>query len=280
MKLSVIIPVFNEAGHISECLDSLINQTCKDFEIIVVDDGSTDDTKKQIDIFIKKDKRISMLSQKHKGPGAARNLAVKKAKGEILVFVDADMTFKNDFLKELTKPIIERRSKGTFTTEEMVENWDNFISKMWNYETTKSVSRKRLPKNHQKKAKVFRAILKSEFDRVNGFDLVGYNDDWTLSEKLGYMSTAADKAVMYHKNPDNFKKVFNQSRWIGGRQYKFGELGRVMALFRALFPIGLIVGVSRAITLKNVSYVQFKIIYDFGIVVGILKYWLGFGHAK
>src|SRR5258708_40324123 len=100
MKVSVIIPVYNEEEVIGECLSSLKKQSAKDFEIIVVDDGSYDSTLEILQAF-----DVRIFKQNHHGPGVARNLGAKHAKGKILVFVDADMTFDRDFVKNLSKPI-------------------------------------------------------------------------------------------------------------------------------------------------------------------------------
>lgn len=274
MKISVIIPTYNEEEHIGQCLLSLKKQTEKNFEIIVVDDESTDQTLK-----IAKQHADHVLSQPHQGPGAARNLGAKSAKGDILVFVDADMTFHPDFLQKLTAPISDK-TIGTFTIEEKVANFDNVLSKLWNYETTGSTTPMRLPENTPTSGPVFRAIVKSEFQKVGGFDLVGYNDDWTLSQKLGVAAQAAKGAVMYHHNPSTFLEVYSQAKWIGGRTYKMGEFGRLIALLRASLPISILKGVLNGIYLRNLSYLTFKIIYDFGISVGIIKYWLGGGNAR
>src|SRR3990167_4182565 len=98
-KVSLIIPAYNEEEVIGNCLKSLLKQTFKPLEIIVVDDGSTDNT-----ISIVKNCQLptvncQLFCQKHLGPGSARNLGASKAKGEILIFVDADMTFDKNFVK-------------------------------------------------------------------------------------------------------------------------------------------------------------------------------------
>ena len=158
MKVSVIIPAYNEEKVIQYCLESLKNQTFKDLEVIVIDDGSTDKTKELIE-------RAKLLTQNHKGPGEARNFGAKQAKGEILVFVDADMTFDRDFIKELVEPIVKGESKGTFSKDEKVSNWDNIWAKCWNINEGWEDG-KRHPQNYPDTQKVFRAILKSEFDKV------------------------------------------------------------------------------------------------------------------
>lgn len=127
MKLSVIISTYNEEFTIKDCLASLKAQSYSDFEIIVVDDGSMDSTLKLL-----KESGVLFLRQNHQGPGAARNLGAKNAKGEILVFVDADMTFDRNFLKNLTKPILNEKAKGTFSKYEYVSNWENIWARCWN----------------------------------------------------------------------------------------------------------------------------------------------------
>ena len=178
-KISIIIPTYNEEKVLVECLASLDNQACKDFEVIVIDDGSSDKTWEILPDFKFKNYSLKMLKQDHKGAGAARNLGAKKATGEVLVFVDADMTFDDNFLKNLVKPIMEGKVKGTFSKEEYVENWNNVWARCWNINEGWE-AKKRHPKDYPDHQPVFRAILKSEFDSVGGFTPGGYNDDWSL----------------------------------------------------------------------------------------------------
>ena len=88
--LSVIIPVYNVENYLRECLDSVINQTLKDIEIICVDDGSTDNSLEILKEYAAKDKRITLLTQTNQKQGAARNNALNIAKGEYVMFVDSD----------------------------------------------------------------------------------------------------------------------------------------------------------------------------------------------
>src|SRR3990167_11506106 len=118
MKVSVIIPTFNEEKDIVECLESLKNQTLKALEIIVIDDGSTDNTLRVLSEFPISNFQFQIIKQNHKSPGQARNLGAKNAKGEILVFVDADMTFDKKFIQMLIKPIISGKAIGTFSKDE------------------------------------------------------------------------------------------------------------------------------------------------------------------
>ena len=90
--ISVVIAVFNEEKYIHNCLSSLIKQEYKPLEIIVVDDGSTDKTKGMIK------NKVSVFELKHQGTALSRNFGVSKAKGQIIVFLDADMEFPPDFI--------------------------------------------------------------------------------------------------------------------------------------------------------------------------------------
>lgn len=99
IKVSLIIPVYNVEKYLKECLNSAINQTLKEIEIICVDDGSTDGSKKILKEYAKKDSRIKIINQKNQKQGAARNNAMKIAKGEYLVFLDSDDYLRDDALE-------------------------------------------------------------------------------------------------------------------------------------------------------------------------------------
>lgn len=268
MKISVIIPTYNEKAVLEDCIQSLGDQTLADFEIIVVDDGSSDKTIQKLQN--PKTPGLKILRQEHKGAGAARNLGAKHAKGQILVFVDADMTFDQYFLEKLTDPIFQAKVNGTFSKEEFVSNWGNVWARCWNIQEG-WVDKRRHPKNYPDIQPVFRAILKSEFDKVGGFTPGGYDDDWSLSKKLEYEAVSAPNAIFYHKNPDNLLEIFNHAKWIGKRKYKFGILGELVALVRSLFPVSLIVGLLKSLVNHNLQFIVFKIVYDFGIFIGILE---------
>lgn len=265
MKISVVIPTYNEEKVISECVSSLVNQSFKHVEIIVVDDGSTDNTLKNLEKF-----KVKILRQRHQGPAMARNLGAKESRGKILVFVDADMTFDSNFLKNLVKPIEESKTKGTFSKDEYVANWENVWARCWNINENLPEKR-RLPSNYPDHQKVFRAVLKSEFERVYGFSERGYTDDYTLSEKLGYEAELASGAVFYHKNPETLTEIYKQARWVGKREYKLGVIGYIIALVRSSFPVSVIIGLYKSLLNMNFNFIVFKLIYDFGIFTGILE---------
>lgn len=273
-KVSVIIPTYDEEENINECLESLSKQSYKNLEIIIVDDGSTDKSKIKIQKSKSqfKIKNLMLLEQNHKGAGAARNLGAKHAKGEFLVFIDADMTFDKDFVSQLVQPIIEGKTIGTFSKEEYLANKDNIWAVCWNI--NRGLPKNRMhTDNYPANQKVFRAILKREFERVEGFnEKAGYTDDWSLSEKLGVEAQAAPHAVFYHKNPGTLKEVFIQSKWMAKRRYKMGNLGIFIALVRVSLPVSVPMSIYLTIRHKTLNISLFKIVSDFGQFIGILEY--------
>jgi glycosyltransferase involved in cell wall biosynthesis len=88
--VSIIVPVFNADNYLESCLDSLLNQSFSNIEIICVDDGSADTSAEILKKYVANDRRVIFLQQQRKGPGAARNLALDNAHGKYLLFVDAD----------------------------------------------------------------------------------------------------------------------------------------------------------------------------------------------
>lgn len=100
-KISIIVPVFNTASYLEQCLNSLVNQSIHAIEIICVNDGSTDNSLEILQDFAKKDGRIQVFSQENQGQSIARNKAMKIAKGEYLGFVDPDDWCEVDMFKKL-----------------------------------------------------------------------------------------------------------------------------------------------------------------------------------
>ena len=90
IKVSIIVPVYNVEAYLAKCLDSLVNQTLKEIEIIVVNDGSPDNSKKIIDTYSNKYDNICAFDKENGGLSDARNFGIKKAKGEYIAFVDSD----------------------------------------------------------------------------------------------------------------------------------------------------------------------------------------------
>jgi len=273
--ISVIIPVYNEGNVIIKCLDSLSEQTASDIEIIVIDDGSTDNLRERIRRFIIERGNINYIPQKHKGPATARNHGASFARGDILVFADADMTYKKDFIEKLINPIELRKCKGTFTKEEYVSNWDNVWARCWNYNQGLPDKRK-IPVDYPDTSPVFRAILKSEFLKVKGFDNIGFTDDWTLSRKLKYQAMVAREAICFHENPTDLKEVYKQARWIGKNEFISGTiLRKITSLLRFSVLIQFFRSLLIAARFRELGYIIFSFVYYSAVTVSIIFSFFG-----
>ena len=113
-KVSVIIPVFNAQEYLAKCLDSIVNQTLKDIEIICINDGSVDSSLKILEGYAQNDSRIVVVSQNNKGQGAARNKGIKIANGEYIAFVDNDDHIDLNFLEAAYKNAKENNADIVF----------------------------------------------------------------------------------------------------------------------------------------------------------------------
>jgi len=100
VKVSVVVPVYNAIKTIDICLSSLLSQRFSDYEIIVVDDGSTDETVERV-----KKYPVTLISGPHKGVSAARNRGVKASKGDIIIFIDSDCVVGKDLITNIIKPL-------------------------------------------------------------------------------------------------------------------------------------------------------------------------------
>ena len=107
IEISVIIPVYNAEKYLRQCLESLETQSFSRFEVICIDDGSADGSRKIIESLIQRDKRFQLYTQQNQGAGAARNKGIELSKGEYLLFLDADDYFAQDMLLHAWQKIRE-----------------------------------------------------------------------------------------------------------------------------------------------------------------------------
>lgn len=110
--VSIIVPVYNGEKYLARCIESLISQTYKDIEIIVIDDGSKDDSYKIAQGYAEKDQRIILLTKENSGVSDARNIGLDKAKGEYIVFTDCDDYADNEYVEHLVSLISQGADMG------------------------------------------------------------------------------------------------------------------------------------------------------------------------
>ena len=122
--ISVIVPVYNTADYLSKCVDSILNQTCKPLEIILVDDGSSDGSERICDEYAARYPQIvRAVHQRNQGPSAARNMGMEQAKGEVYSFIDSDDYIEPDMFACLSE-LMEREGAQIAAGEMLVEEPD------------------------------------------------------------------------------------------------------------------------------------------------------------
>ena len=119
MRISVVVPLYNKGPYIERALNSILAQGCQDFEVIVVDDGSSDDGPVRVQAFA--DPRIRLVCQPNGGPGAARNRGIAEAKGDLLAFLDADDAWMPDYLQSSVELLDEATPEAASVTSGYVE---------------------------------------------------------------------------------------------------------------------------------------------------------------
>lgn len=108
--ISIIVPVYNLENYIEKCIESLIKQTYTNIEIILINDGSIDNSSKILDKFVKMDKRIKVIHKTNEGVSKARNIGLENANGQYITFVDGDDTVEKNYVEFLYKSIIDNKS--------------------------------------------------------------------------------------------------------------------------------------------------------------------------
>lgn len=207
--VSIIIPAYNEEKHIASCVRSLLRQNYRDIEIIVLDNGSRDQTATIVESLLEEyPEKVRLVKlNRNTGPGGARNFGARLARGEILLFLDADMAFPEDYVARLVEPIMKGEAEATTHEEELVHNIDNRWVKVQG-QTTKIAN--------TAVSGVARAVKKNLFHRYGGFDpSLHYHDDRTLFYKSGVKISVIKGAHCFHNNPDTAKEIFRRNYWIG-----------------------------------------------------------------
>lgn len=168
-KISVIIPVYNVENYLRECLNSVINQTLKDIEIICIDDGSTDSSLKILQEYKKQDNRIILLTQKNEGANIARTKGLKIAKGEYIGFVDSDDWIDLDFFECLYNEAVNKNADIARTNIKIIENNIEINNEYNKIIEKKVIENKTLDKTEHWNV-IWNSIYKSKFLRKNKID--------------------------------------------------------------------------------------------------------------
>ena len=144
MKFSIVIPVYNVEEYIGKCLNSVLNQTYDNFEVIIVNDGTKDNSQKIIDKFVKKDKRFKSFIKKNGGLSDARNYGIKEISGDYLLFLDSDDYIEKDLLKELNKIFLNNKYDVVKFKINLVDTSNQVLRKELGYNESKKITLKEI----------------------------------------------------------------------------------------------------------------------------------------
>jgi len=214
MRVSVIIAAKNEAERIGSCLDSVLSQTYKDYGVIVVDDGSTDDTPRIVKSYEEKSHgKVRIVSSPSRGPGYARNIGVESSSGDILAFIDGDDEIDSEYLEKVMRNFEDPMVAGVFvrmvfrspmTWGRVQDAWKEFRSR-------KEITR--FPT----------VIRRSIFMEVKGYDgrlVIGEDYDFFMKvkryvEENGLKLCTEDRAIIYCVSEGSPSKIFKHGIWFG-----------------------------------------------------------------
>ena len=212
-KISVLMPIYNAEPFLDECINSVLNQTFTDFEVICVNDGSKDNTGKMLDEYATKDQRIRVIHKENTGYGHSMNLAISKANAEYIAFVEPDDTIQVNMLELLYNEVLKNGPV------DMVRANYNLLSNSKDLEPVEPFDKKRIcykvikPANNlqvfQSSGNIWTGIYRKEFLNENAirfletpgasFQDIGFNFRATIeSQKAIYI-----REYLYNYRTDN-----------------------------------------------------------------------------
>ena len=132
VKISVIVPIYNVEKWLSKCINSILAQNFKDFELILINDGSTDNSEKICYKFLDHDNRVKYFYKKNGGLSSARNLGIKKATGKYIVFIDSDDYVDKNYLQYLYESVSKNNSQVAICNFNLVDEKGNILDTVVN----------------------------------------------------------------------------------------------------------------------------------------------------
>lgn len=206
--ISIVVPAYNVEGYVRRCFESVTNQTWKDFEVIVIDDGSMDKTGEICDEYAQKDTRFKVFHQSNQGIGKTRLVGIKKAVGEYVVWADADDWLEPSLLERLVKCIREKKSDIVVYGAANVNNkvitskilWKDLTIDGWRRETI--ISRESVVWNFMSKRSLYEDVNLPEAVHLSGED--GY---LTITLFFKAKSVSYINEVLYFHFVDNPNSV-------------------------------------------------------------------------
>ncbi|WP_300266478.1 glycosyltransferase family 2 protein [uncultured Enterococcus sp.] len=227
--ISVIVPVYNVADYLEQCLDSILNQTYKEFEVILVDDGSTDTSYSICDEYVKRDSRFHLFRQENKGLSAARNAGLELCEGGYITFVDSDDFVSPEYLQGMIENLKQADADIAICEHYRLENGTFYFQKHDLNDREIISSRDAFKRIHQVNyAVAWGKLFKSSLFRYVRFP-VGrvYEDSFTLPKLYMF----CEKIVVL---PDELYCYRQRSTSIINSQYSFEKIADHLAVYEEM----------------------------------------------
>jgi len=216
IKFSVIIPVYNRPDELTELLESLKNQTFKNFEVVVVEDGSVLKSDKIIESY-QNDLDIKYYFKDNSGPGQSRNYGSERASGDYHVFFDSDCIIPERYFEIVNKRLAEH-PVDAYGGPDMAHPSFSVIQKSINYSMTSFFTTGGI-RGGMKDEKKFHprsfnmGFSKTVYDKTKGFSEMRFGEDVDMSLRIienGFTTTLIKEAAVYHKRRVDYRKFFKQ----------------------------------------------------------------------
>lgn len=220
--VSIIVPIYNVEKYLSTCINSILNQTYKNLEIILVDDGSTDDCPKICEKFANKDSRIKVIHKINGGLSEARNFGLEIASGDWISFVDSDDYVENNYIEALINSAIKNHTNIAQCNVSIVDENSEYISS-WRLKNKKKVENgNSLIYNYLTGEKgsttvivVWNKLYKIDLLRNIRFPIGKINEDEFFTYKVfynNYVSIIEESLYNYRQNSNGIMHNFNIKR--------------------------------------------------------------------
>ncbi|MCX8531372.1 glycosyltransferase [Chryseobacterium luquanense] len=250
--ISIVVAIFNRKDELFELLNSLNAQTDKDFEVIIVDDGSLIDLNPTIHNF-EKILNIKYFKKTNSGPGLSRNYGAKRASNDWLVFVDSDVIVENDYIENIKNGILSIPCDA-FGGADKAHRGFNLMQKAISYSMTSVFTTGGIRGNKKAVSKFqprsFNMGVKKEvFEKVGGFSEMRIGEDPDLSMTLwenGFTTAFFDTIAVYHKRRVDFGKFSKQVYQFGCARpilnQRHPNYVKISFAFPTLFLLGYVLG--------------------------------------
>jgi glycosyltransferase involved in cell wall biosynthesis len=214
--LSLVVPVFNRPDEVAELLASLSGQTDADFEVVIVEDGSSITCKAEVDRYLGK-LRISYYAKPNSGPGQSRNYGAERAAGEWIIFLDSDCVIPEHYVTTV-KDFVSAHAIDAFGGPDRAHDSFTRIQKAINYSMTSMLTTggirggaERMEKFHPRSFNM--GITREVFTKTGGFSAMRFGEDIDMSIRImegGFRTALIKDAYVFHKRRSTFRQFFKQ----------------------------------------------------------------------